>query len=180
MAPLWTKSGGISVVENAFAHYSRIYLGGIPSLIADESAFLAFICILSGIEALGNYCYRDKSPGSRFKKFVKSYFAKPYPEYADSLWKFRNSLVHAFSTGEFVLTHHNSFVHFETNRIDEHDANEKEKIILNAEDFYCALLMASQKFFAEVRNNGELKAHLIDRLKQEAGGQLRITPLRII
>jgi hypothetical protein len=88
--------------------------------------------------------------------------------------------VHAFSTGGFVLTHHNSFVHFETNKIDERDANEKEKIILNAEDFYCALLTAAQKFFAEVRSNPELKEHLIDRLKQETGGQLRITHLRIL
>jgi hypothetical protein len=52
------------VIENAGVDYAlrsfaQIYIGGIPPTITDESAYLSFISILSGIEALALYSRPD-------------------------------------------------------------------------------------------------------------------------
>jgi hypothetical protein len=46
-----------SDLEIVLANFSRVYLGGIPAVITSDSAFLAFICILTATEALCGYRY---------------------------------------------------------------------------------------------------------------------------
>src|SRR5688572_29961113 len=52
-------------------------------------------------------------------------------------------MIHAFSPAGFALTHHHSEHHFRT--------AETGNPMLNAEDFYAALLFAAQSYFAQSR-----------------------------
>ena len=142
------------LVGHVQAQFSRIYLGGIPSLLTDDGAFLSFICILTAIEALGGFARPKEKNGPRFKSFVKDYFADPYPGQADNLWKLRNAAVHGLSPGPYKLTHHNSHVHLTT------DAG---LIVLNAEDFYGALLQAARRYFEALAKDASLQAMLVER-----------------
>lgn len=160
-----------SRVEETLHWFSRIYLGGIPSIITDDSAFLSFVCTLTATEALAGYRYEDVKAGDRFKKFIESYFPESYKQYKDDLWEFRNVMIHGFSPGKFVLTHHQSGLHF---RRTSNDA-----VILNAEDFYCALLSATQRYFAEVRANPEFPKILIKRLNSAGGGSISVGPIKL-
>jgi hypothetical protein len=103
-------------ITNVVAWFERIYLGGVPQLIRDETAFLSFVCMLAGIEALGGYRDPDASGPTanrqRFQAFVTDYFPIPYRPHASNLWDFRNGMVHGFSPRQFALTHHNSSIHF--------------------------------------------------------------------
>lgn len=97
------------------ANFRQIYLDGIPRIIADGTAFLSFVCMITATEALCGYrfgnAYAVPNLGKLFKDFIRSYYPKAYGQYADDLWEFRNKLVHAFSTGRFLLTHHHSERH---------------------------------------------------------------------
>lgn len=147
--------------------FSRIYLGGIPSLITDESFFLSFVCVLAGTEALAHYRYPEVAGnGDRFRSFVEGYFPAMYHPHASDLWNFRNALVHAFSTGKFALTQHRSDLHLQTDSGDF--------IYLNAEDFYAALLVAAQQYFKEVRSQPQLQGKLVTALEKEKGGAIQI------
>lgn len=155
-------------IEATLHWFSRIYLGGIPSIITDDSAFLSFVCILTAIEALAGYRYAKGGPGKRFKDFVMAYFPDPYPENVKDLWTFRNKIVHAFSTGRFALTHHHSERHLSTT---------EGLLILNAEDFYGALLSSAQRYFAEVKAKPDLQKILIERLQSAGGGSITVAPI---
>ncbi|MBU0517958.1 hypothetical protein KJ564_03355 [bacterium] len=168
------------VIENHFAWFSTTYLGGIPTIIRDESAILAFISIFSGIEALAWCRFESGGNGKRFKEFIKLYFPDSYHTHNQGLWALRNGLVHNFSTGNWVLTHHHSTTHLCVHLDDRNKENHIRKPILNAEDFYCALLNASQKYFADVREKPELQEIIIQRLKKEMGGELKITQIHLI
>jgi hypothetical protein len=158
-----------SRVEETLHWYSRIYLGGIPATINDDSAFLSFVCTLAATEALAGYRYGSGMPnGERFTSLVSAYFPEEYTPLADQLWAFRNSMVHAFTTGPFALTHHHSEAHFRT---------VNSLIILNAEDFYAALLSAAQRYFREVRSTPELQRILVQRLQDPKGGGIGVGPV---
>jgi hypothetical protein len=43
------------LINKVHANFARIYLGGIPSLLNDDGAFLSFICVLTATEALGGF-----------------------------------------------------------------------------------------------------------------------------
>jgi hypothetical protein len=96
-------------------NFRAIYLDGIPKLIVDGTAFLAFVCTIAATEALCGYRYgKDYAPpkiGKLFKEFVRTYYPTAYARHVDDLWELRNKLVHAFSTGRFRLTHHHSDRH---------------------------------------------------------------------
>jgi hypothetical protein len=158
-------------VENVLYWFSRIYLGGIPATITDDSAFLSFICALTATEALAGYRYGDLDrPGARFKAFVTAYFPDPYVPHAEELWNLRNSIVHAFSTGRFALTHHHSERHFQTTK--------DGSVVLNAEDLYGAMLSAAQRLFSNVRTSPELQTRLLERLQSPRGGGISVGPVR--
>jgi hypothetical protein len=65
------------LIAHVRAQFSKIYLGGIPSLLTDEGAFLSFICALTAIEALGGFVRPAETNGPRFKGFIKEYFSDP-------------------------------------------------------------------------------------------------------
>src|SRR5438128_2603004 len=140
------------LINNVAGHFARIHLGGIPSLLNDEGAFLSFICVLSAIEALGMFVNPQLENGPRFRAFIQRYFPDPYPAQAEDLWKFRNAIVHAFSAGPYKLTHHNSHIHLK---------QDEGLTILNAEDFYATLVFASKRYFDELANDSTLQQNLI-------------------
>lgn len=185
-------------LEAVVANFSRIYLGGIPSIITADSAFLAFVCVVTATEALCAYRngndYRPGKLGTLFERFVSDYFPAPYKQYATNLWDFRNSLIHAFATGGFLLTHHNSQHHLKTYSTAIGTAagiavsvpastvsatapqylsasgsffpsgDILNRVILNAEDFYSALVSAAQLYFSEVRQSADLQSKLRERV----------------
>jgi hypothetical protein len=163
-------------IGNVINWFGRVYLGGIPQLIRDETAFLSFVCMLAGIEALGGYWNPDASGsganGERFRGFVATYFPEAYRPLADALWDFRNGMIHGFSPRRFALTHHSSSLHFEKTR----DGG----TILNAEDFYAAFLHAAQGYFAEVVQSPQLQEKFLRCLGGPAGGSFVVGFLDVI
>jgi len=59
-------------IDSIISWFNRISLGGIPQLIRDETAFLSFVCMLAGIEALAGYHNPNASGpsanGERFRR----------------------------------------------------------------------------------------------------------------
>jgi hypothetical protein len=147
-------SGVTALRSHVAAHFGRIYLGGIPSLLNDDGAFLSFICTLTATEALAGFLSPTLPNGPRFKAFVRRYFPEPYPAQAEQLWKFRNTIVHGFSTGPYKLTHHNSHVHL---------TQDGGLTVLNAEDFYATLVLASQRYFNDLAKDSALQEQFVRR-----------------
>jgi uroporphyrinogen-III decarboxylase len=75
------------LISHVHANYARIYLGGIPSTLNDDAAFLSFICTLTAVEALGGFLKPREKNGPRFKGFIVGYFPQEYHAHADALWK---------------------------------------------------------------------------------------------
>jgi len=155
------------LVKHVSANFSGIFIGGIPSLLNDDGAFLSFICSLTAVEALGGFLKPKEGNGARFKAFVKAYFADPYPSQVDALWKFRNAAVHGFSPGPYKLTHHNSHAHLTI---------DGGLTILNAEDFYAALVTASKRYFDAVAKDAALQASLVERANDPDTGVMVVAP----
>ena len=81
-------------------------------------------------------------------------------------------MVHAFSPFGFSLTHDEKEIHFLT------DARTGQPI-LNAEDFYDAMRKATERYFRQLRENRDLRASFVARLKDKRyGGPIGIGPLR--
>lgn len=157
------------LISMVHANFSRIYIGGIPSLLNDSGgAFLSFICTLTATEALGGFLKPKDSNGLRFKVFVRDYFPAPLNGQEDDLWKLRNAAVHGFSPGPYILTHHNSHVHLTT---------DCGKTVLNAEDFYAALVTAGKKYFDALQNNNALRASFEERANDPSTGVLVVGPM---
>ena len=156
------------LIKHVSSNFGRIYLGGIPSLLNDDGAFLSFICILTATEALGGFLSPKLGNGPRFKTFVKRYFQNPYSSQTSDLWKLRNAAVHGFSTGPYKLTHHNSHLHL---------TKDGGLTILNAEDFYATLVSASQRYFENVGNDADLQAAFVERANDPDTGVLSVRPL---
>lgn len=147
--------------------FSAVFLGGIPKLLNDEGAFLSFICSLTAVEALGGFLKPKGNNGDRFRSFIREFFPDPYPRKADDLWKFRNAAVHGFTPGPFKLTHHNSYVHLTT---------DGGQTILNAEDFYAALVTASKRYFDAVARDAALQASFVERANDPDTGVMVVAP----
>jgi hypothetical protein len=157
-------------ISDVVAWFGRIYLGGIPQLIRDETAFLSFVCMLAGVEALGGYRDPDASGpganGQRFQEFVTDYFPVQYRQHANNLWDFRNGMVHGFSPRQFALIHHHSGVHLKP--------TSDGATALNAEDFYASFLGASNSYFADLSTSVELQAKFLRRLESKSGGSFGV------
>lgn len=156
------------LIGHVHASFARIYLGGIPSTLNDNAAFLSFICTLTGIEALGGFLKPTEKNGPRFKTFIAAYFPQVYHSHVDELWKFRNAAVHGFSPGPYKLTHHNGHLHMTV---------DGGRTLLNAEDFYAALVMASEKYFSDLKSNVALQASFMQRVNDVDTGVLAVGPL---
>jgi len=157
-----------NLIRHVSGNFSGVFIGGIPSLLNDDGAFLSFICSLTAIEALGGYLRPRGSNGERFREFVKGYFPEPYPAQADNLWKLRNAAVHGFSPGPYRLTHHNSYLHL---------TMDGGLTILNAEDFYAALVTASKRYFDAVAGDADLQALFEERANDPTTGIMVVTPV---
>jgi hypothetical protein len=157
-------------IENTVRAFSLMYLGGIPPMITDDSAFLSFICVLTAIEALAGYRYSDiAGKGERFKKFITDYYPDSYRKYSTDLWQFRNSMVHSFAPAKFALMHHHSECHLLS--------GPGNGVILNAEDFYGALLWAAQRYFAELRSDPILQQFMLARIASPDGGSTSVVAI---
>ena len=162
-------------VESVRNWFNRIYLGGIPQLMTNDTAFLSFICTLTAIEALAGYRYAgsdDKpGPGARFRDFVQNYFTNEYSVLADDLWNFRKGMIHGFCPRRFALTQHQSHLHLRSTT--------SGGIVLNAEDFYAALLHASKRYFNELESSAELQATCEARIRSPHGGGIGVGPIEV-
>jgi hypothetical protein len=157
------------LIKTVHANFSRIYLGGIPSLLNDSGgAFLSFICTLTATEALGGFLKPKDGNGPRFKSFVHDYFPAPLNGQKENLWKLRNSAVHGFSPGPYKLTHHNSQFHL---TIDH------GQTVLNVEDFYAALVIAAKKYFDSLQGSPDLRAAFEERANDPSTGVLVVGPI---
>jgi hypothetical protein len=164
-----------SKIEYSRQWFNKIYLGGIPLMMKNETSFLSFICTLTAIEALAGYRYPDsgkmKSPGERFCSFITTYFPCEYHPLASDLWNFRNGMVHGFCPRRFALTEHQSHMHLRRTR--------EGATFLNAEDFYTTLFCASKRYFLELEASKELKVNFLARLKSGQGGSIAVGPIEV-
>lgn len=159
-------------------HFDAIFVAGIPHLLNDDGAFLSFLAVLSATEALAGLYAHSLTTGERFRNFVARYYPPGFRGESQRLWQFRNSMVHSFNPGPYALTHHTSRVHLTAPH---------GQTILNAEDFYGALLVASQAYFADVTTLPELQEHFARRIADADGGapqvwvveQARAQPARL-
>lgn len=154
-------------IDNTYEHFSTLFLGGIPCLLNADGAYLSFIAVFAGTEALAGFYAPNDGNGKRFVAFVKKFFAPEYAPLADDLWKLRNSLVHSFSPRGFNLVHHRSDTH-----LSKHPGN--GRFILNAEDLYAALIAASRKYFDDLDADPSLKQNFAKRTNEE--GTLKVGP----
>jgi hypothetical protein len=148
-------------------YFDLIYLKGVPTMLNDNAAYLSFICVLTAIEALGGFLNPKFRNGPRFKEFVKRYLPDPYQAEADSLWDFRNAVVHGFSPGPYKLTHHQHKLHLK---------QDGGCTILNADDFFDALESAYRQYFRELENDTALQEAFEERVSDPKTGILIVGP----
>ncbi len=156
-------------------YFGQWYLGGIAPMINNDSAFLSFVCMVTGVDALAGYRYEGskkvKGVENRFTAFVREYFPSEYHGHASALYDLRNGLVHAFSPRGFLLTHHNGHQHL---KVDQGTG----QTLLNAEDLFAALVQASRAFFADVETKPEMERALVARFQSKGGGGVGVVPVR--
>ena len=143
-------------VEETKRCFDEIYIEGIPLLIRDKSAFLSFVCVLTGVEALSGYRFEKGNVERRFKEFIRDYFPQEYRPHIADLWLFRKKMVHAFSPAAFALTHNMPGAHF--------TITGDGRLTLNAEGFYEAFRSAAAKYFDELGKSPERQATMKKRL----------------
>ena len=156
-----------SKITKAIHCFREIYLEGIPLIIQDKSAFLSFVCILTGIEALSGYCYGKGKVRTRFCRFISSYFPPNYESIVEDLWVFRHKMVHAFSPSCFALTHFEPDTHF--------NKTSDGRVILNAENIFEDFRLAAEKYFNEVLSDHSRQQTMLQRLDDlQDGGSIQI------
>ena len=57
------------LIEEVRTEFDRAYLGGIPGLLTEDGAFLSFVAVLTGTEALAGFVAPSLSNGERFRQF---------------------------------------------------------------------------------------------------------------
>lgn len=142
-------------------HFDGMYIGGIPRLLDESGAFLAFLSVLTAVDALAGAWNPSAGSGERFRAFVATFFPQGLRERADDLWRFRNLMVHAFNPGPFALVCNQSRLHLTPHG---------EVTVLNAQDFYAALVMASQEYFRCLASDVALQSNFSQRVTEADGG----------
>src|SRR5258706_15373615 len=148
-------------IEGYQGHFDAIYVAGIPNLLCDSGAFLSFLTVITGMEALAGLYAPSLPTGERFRSFIERFSPPDLASRSADLWAFRNSMVHSFNPGPFALTHHNSRSHLSVVHA---------PLLLNAEDFYAALLHAYRGYFAALSLDAELQSRFMKRLSARDGG----------
>jgi hypothetical protein len=142
-------------------HFDSMYVGGIPRLLDETGAFLAFLAIVTAVDALAGAWEPSLGAGERFKGFVATYFPSNLKSRAEDLWRFRNLMVHAFNPGPFALVCNQSRLHLQPHG---------EVTVLNAQDFYAALVLAAQDYFRDLVKDDALRANFKRRVADKDGG----------
>jgi hypothetical protein len=143
-------------------HFDAMYVGGIPHLMNEDGAYLAFLAIITATDALAGLFAPSKGTGERFRAFVETYFPPDHRPYAERLWELRNGVVHSFNPGPFfALTYHASRHHLKS---------PFGIVTLNAEDFFAALLSASSAYFEALLQEPDLQVNFQKRVKAKDGG----------
>lgn len=148
-------------IDNFRFHFDSMYIGGIPRLLDESGAFLAFLSVLTAVDSLAGVWNPSAGSGERFKGFVATFFPAGLKGRADELWRFRNLMVHAFNPGPFALVCNQSRLHL---------VSGENGTWLNAEDFYAALVLASQEYFGCLSRDESLQANFARRVAQADGG----------
>ncbi len=148
-------------IENYRHHFDNIFVGGVPKLFTEDASFLSFVTILTAIEALAGLMEPKMGTGERFKLFIERYYSKSYKPHIDGLWKFRNTMIHSFSPGEFLISCHTSRLHLKP---------VNEAMFLNAENFFSDMLNASNMYFDSLNSDENLQANFKKRIRELDGG----------
>lgn len=149
-------------IDDYRSHFDGMYVGGIPHLLNEDGAFLAFLAIISGTDALAGLFEPNMGTGERFRSFVETYFPKDHRPYAERLWELRNAIVHSFNPGPFFcLTYHTSRHHLKS---------PVGIVTLNAEDLFAALLSASRAYFDALLQEPKLQEKFQCRINAKDGG----------
>jgi hypothetical protein len=155
----------LNEIDSYRHHFDNIFVGGIPKLFNETGVFLSFVSMLSAIEALAGLMAPNKPTGERFMSFIETYFPDTYHLQSAGLWKFRNTMIHSFSPGTYLLTCHTSRMHLK--------AVSEESTLLNAEDFFASLLQASSNYFEALALDANLQTNFIKRVADSNGGAPR-------
>ncbi|MBP7574943.1 MAG: hypothetical protein KA777_13270 [Rhodoferax sp.] len=154
-------------IVNFTANFRNIYFRGIPLLLNDDGAYLAFGCSFSGVEALSGYRYvHEKSNGTRFRNFVVEYFDPRYHPLTEQFWELRNSVIHGFSPKHFVLCHGQPAAHF-------NDQPPYAKI-LNADSLFLDFKAAAERYLVALGVDSALQASFEKHLLSTKGGSLYV------
>lgn len=149
-------------IDGYRAHFDTMYVGGIPHLLNEDGAYLAFLAIVSATDALAGLFSPSKGAGERFRIFVETYFPEDHRSFADQFWELRNAIVHSFNPGPFFgLTFHTSRQHLKA---------PMGQVTLNAEDFFGALLFASRAYFDSLLSDSKLQENFQKRVAATDGG----------
>jgi hypothetical protein len=148
-------------IDDFRSNFDAMYTGAIPRLLNDDGAFLAFLAVLTGTEALAGVFSPNLGPGERFRTFVARFYPKEFTELVEALWRFRNLMVHSFNPGPFALTFNQSRLHLTA---------PNGVVILNAEDFYASLVVAAGAYFRALANDESLQRNFARRLAEDNGG----------
>lgn len=154
-------------------HFDAMYIGGIPRLLDETGSFLAFLSVLAAIDALAGVWSPSSGSGERFKGFVEKFFPVELRSRASDLLRFRNLMVHASNPGPFALVCNQSRLHLTPHG---------PVTVLNAQDFYAALILASQQYFRSLAADETLQSNFRRRIAQADGGApdsflaMRVTP----
>ncbi len=144
-------------------HIDQYYIGVIHRLLNEDGIFLAFVSMLTAIEALAGVYQPGLKPGPRFRAFLQDFFPEAYQAHLRELWAFRNKMVHSFNPGPFSLACHASRLHLLT---------PDGARVLNAEDFYSDLVVASRQYFTRLYADLDLQKRFTERLAQKDGGTM--------
>jgi len=145
-------------------HFDQYYLGVIPRLLNEEGMFLAFVSMLTAIESLAGAYAPDLGTGERFRAFIAAYYPPTYAPLADQLWQFRNRMIHSFNPGSLLIFCHQSRMHL---------CEAEGARMLNAEDFYADMLIASRAYFLALYSDLELQKRFAKRIAVDDGGRIQ-------
>jgi hypothetical protein len=132
-----------SDIERTIKNFREIFYKGIPVMLAqNETALLAFMCMMAGTDALAAYRYDHNNVGKRFEDFVTGYFPPAYGPHAKNLYLFRCRLLHNFSPAYFSVAHNRPDAHLKPSGIGDS--------VLSDDVFFADIKSAAEKYFAEL------------------------------
>lgn len=152
----------------ALQGFRQIYLVGLPLMLQrNETAFLAFLCMVAGIDALSGYRFDIPKDQERFIAFVEAYFPADYKPHAEKLYLFRCRMLHNSSPAYFTVAHAAPAMHLGPSSLGDP--------VLDDGTFFSHFKQAAEVFFAELDFDSQLQQGMLARLNNiDRGGALFI------